>query len=69
MLPRSMDNSTIVFGGYEQEHSTKAYVHLRRLKVGGSTDVKFQPSTPIVLKKEDFLANSRNKQQFINFFF
>ena len=54
----------IVFDGYESGPSTKDQEHLRRLgKV--SADIQLSESMEALVNQESFLANERNKSQFI----
>lgn len=58
--------ATIVFDGYGEELCTKAEAHKRRTKGVIGPKVNFLPSTTAALKKDLFLANTENKQMFIN---
>ncbi|WAR15643.1 LOW QUALITY PROTEIN: hypothetical protein MAR_005748 [Mya arenaria] len=64
-VTRKYGEAIVVFDGYEGT-STKDMTHQRR--AGGSTGatVTFDEDMPVTMKKEEFLANSTNKQQFIN---
>ena len=55
----------VVFDGYEGT-STKNITQQRR--AGGRTGatVTFDEHMPVTMKKDEFLTNSTNKQQFIN---
>ena len=53
------------FDGYS-ESSTKDMVHQRRAKGHASVTVTFTEDMKLSVKKANFLANSVNKQQFIN---
>ncbi len=59
-------NAIVVFDGYSQGPSTKDTTHLRRAKGFIGPRVSFVESMPLKSKKEHFLANSENKQQFID---
>ncbi|CAG2252807.1 unnamed protein product [Mytilus edulis] len=56
----------IVFDGYGSGPTTKDHVHERRSKGVTGTHISFKDSTPFKSKKEIFLANGENKQNFIN---
>ncbi|WAR03769.1 hypothetical protein MAR_010327 [Mya arenaria] len=64
-VKRKYGEAIVVFDGYEGT-STKDMTHQRR--AGGRTGatVTFDEDMPVTMKKEEFLANSTNKQQFIN---
>ena len=55
----------VVFDGYG-ESSTKDMVHQRRAKGQAGIAVTFTEDMKLTMKKVNFLANSTNKQQFIN---
>lgn len=55
-----------MFDGYTQGPSTKDMKHLKRAEGKAGPRVLFAPSMPLKSKKEQFLANIENKQQFIN---
>ena len=59
-------NVTVVFDGYPNGPTTKDCTHLRRTHGKGSAKVKFSVNTPCKTKKEHFLSNCENKQNFIN---
>ncbi|KAL5022362.1 hypothetical protein ScPMuIL_001517 [Solemya velum] len=59
-------NAIAVFDGYTQGPSTKDMTHLKRAEGKAGPRVLFAPSMPLKSKKEQFLANIENKQQFIN---
>lgn len=59
-------NAVVVFDGYTNEPSTKDCAHLRRTHGISSAQVKFYVNTPFKSKKEQFLSNCQNKQNFIN---
>lgn len=54
-----------MFDGYESS-STKDMTHQRRSKGKYGTTVTFEPDMVLTMKKEHFLANKQNKQQFIS---
>ncbi|VDI40710.1 Hypothetical predicted protein [Mytilus galloprovincialis] len=56
----------IVFDGYGSGPTTKDHVHERRSKGVTGTHISFKDSTPFKSKKDIFLANGENKQNFIN---
>ena len=56
----------VIFDGYTQEPSTKDITYIRRSKGILSPEVDFTAQMPCKLKKDAFLANTRNKQMFIN---
>lgn len=58
-------NVTVVFDGYSHEPSTKDVTHYRRGKGIVGTEVKFTYNTPFKSKKDVFLKNLNNKQNFI----
>jgi hypothetical protein len=55
-----------VFDGYMDGPSTKDFTHQRRSKGIMGTTILFTEDTPFRSKKDHFLANSVNKQNFIN---
>ncbi len=55
----------VVFDGYGKL-STKDMVHQRRTKGKAGLTVTFSEDIKLTMKKENFLANSTNKQLFIN---
>ena len=57
---------TVVFYGYLNGPTTKDCTHLRQTHGKGSAKVKFSVNTPCKTKKEHFLSNCENKQNFIN---
>ncbi len=63
-VSRKYRPAIIVFDGYEK-FNIKDVTHWRRLKGNASTTVTFTADMPSSLKKEQFLANRRNKQKFI----
>jgi hypothetical protein len=64
-VTRKYGEAIVVFDGYEGT-STKDMTHQRR--AGGRTGatVTFDEDMPVTMKKDEFLANNTNKQQFIN---
>ena len=58
-------NAVVVFDGYRSGPTTKDTTHLRRTRGVTGTRVYFTESTPFKSKKEQFLSNSENKQEFI----
>ena len=64
-VTRKYREAIVVFDGYEGT-STKDMTHQRR--AGGRTGatVTFDEDMPVTMKKDEFLANNTNKQQFIN---
>ena len=65
-IRRNYSQPVIVFDGYESGPSTKDSTHLRRTKNIVGARVNFVGSMPLTMKKEHFLANKENKQQFIS---
>ncbi|VDI55510.1 Hypothetical predicted protein [Mytilus galloprovincialis] len=55
----------VVFDGYVSGPDTKDAMHLKRTKGISGTKVTFTETTPFRSKKETFLANNENKQNFI----
>ena len=64
-VTRKYGEAIVIFDGYEGT-STKDMTHQRR--AGGRTGatVTFDEGMPVTMKKDEFLANNTNKQQFIN---
>jgi len=62
---KKYDEAIIVFHGYG-ESSKKDIVHQRRAKGQAGVAVTFTEDMKLTMKKVNFLANSTNKQQFIN---
>ena len=58
--------SIVVFDGYDCGPSTKDNTHLRRSKGKIAAEVHFKGSMLFQSKKEEFLANATNKQNFIH---
>ena len=63
---KKYSHPTIVFDGYSAGPSTKDTAHLRRTGGRVGPEVKFTEDMFLKSKKEQFLANSTNKQRFIN---
>lgn len=58
--------TVVVFDGYTDEPSTKDTAHLRRTAGQTGKSVNFVGDMKLNLKKNTFLANTSNKQRFIN---
>ena len=58
-------NAIVVFDGYGNGPSTKDHTHQRRTKGIVGTKVYFNEDTPFKSKKDLFLGNVENKQNFI----
>ena len=56
----------MVFDGDEHGPARKDVTHHRRTGLSQGIEVKFLEDMALVLKKEVFLANKKNKQRFIN---
>ncbi len=63
-VTRNFNNPIVVFDGYSGP-SIKDATHHRRAKGANSLKVIFTANTPLKSKKELFLANSENKQNFL----
>ena len=63
-VTRKYGDAIIVFDGYEKTN-TKDMTHQRRSKGNAGTTVTFTADMPMTMKKDQFLANRQNKQQFI----
>ena len=61
-----LDRTTVIFDGYPDRPSTKAYAHLRRSKAVTGAKVHFTEDMTCNIKKDLFLSNKSNKQNFIN---
>jgi len=59
-------NPVVVFDGYKSGPTTKDMTHNRRSKGVFGQKVMFTPTMPLRSKKENFLSNSDNKQNFID---
>ena len=57
--------TTVVFDGYSSQSTTKDVTHNRRSHGNVGPTVHFTPGMTLKLKKESFLSNKTNKQQFI----
>jgi len=62
-------NSTIVFDGYPEDgtFSTKSAERSRRIKNINSREINFDLHTQISIAQEKFLANEKNKKNFIKY--
>ena len=60
-----LENTTVVFDGYPDKPSTKDHAHIRRSKGVKGAKVHFTEDMPCSSKKEHFLSNTTNKQNFI----
>jgi hypothetical protein len=60
----SDSNAIVVFDGYGNGPSTKDHTHQRRTKGIVGTKVYFNEDTPFKSKKELFLGNVENKQNY-----
>ncbi|CAG2194071.1 unnamed protein product [Mytilus edulis] len=65
-VERKYSKAIVVFDGYASGPDTKDATHQRRTKGIIGTKVSFTDRTPFKSKKEIFLANIENKQNFIN---
>ena len=59
-------NPLVVFDGYQSGPTNKDMTHTRRSKGVFGQKVMFTSTMPLRSKKENFLSNSHNKQNFIN---
>ena len=59
-------DAAVVFDSYPEYPTTKDITHMRRAKGQKSTDINFTENMPCRIKKDQFLANQRNKQRFLN---
>ena len=57
---------TVVFDGYEEGPSTKDNTHIHRYGGRVGAEVRFNGEMILQSRKDQFLANGRNKQRFIN---
>ena len=64
-VTKKYGEAIVVFDGYRVS-STKDMAHLRRAKGQAGVAVTFTEDMKLTMKKENFLANSDNKQRFIN---
>jgi hypothetical protein len=60
-----LSSTVVVFDGYTSGPDTKDALHLKRTKGIVGTKVTFSDNTPFRSKKDTFLANPENKQNFI----
>lgn len=65
-IVKEFTSATVVFDGYHSGPSTKDETHRRRIGSSIGTKVVFSENTVFKSKKEDFLKNVENKQNFIN---
>ena len=65
-VQRQFGRPVVIFDGHTQEPSTKDIMHIHRSKGIISPEVDFTAQMPCKLKKDVFLANTRNKQMFIS---
>ena len=65
-VTKKYDKAAVVFDGYEHGPAPKDVAHHRRTGLPEDIEVTCQENMALVLKKEVFLANKRNKQRFIN---
>ena len=63
---KKYNKAVVVFDGYEHGPAPKDVTHHRRTGLSEGIEVKFQENMALVLKKEVFFVNKKNKQQFIN---
>ena len=63
---KKYNKAIVVLGGYEHGTAPKDVTHHRRTGLSEGIEVKFQENMALVLKKEVFLANKKNKQRSIN---
>ena len=63
-VTRNFNKSTVVFDGYSGP-SIRDTTHHRQTKGANSSKVIFPDTTPLISKKEPFLAISENKQNFL----
>ena len=62
---RKYKNAIVVFDGYSGEPSTKDIAHARRGSSMTGPEVVLDESNKVCLKKDLFLSNYKNKQQFL----
>ncbi|KAJ8684487.1 hypothetical protein QAD02_020279 [Eretmocerus hayati] len=62
------DDICIIFDGYPDNEylSTKSFERFRRNQKSSGAQIEFDASTPIHMKKVDFLSNEMNKKRLIN---
>ena len=61
-----MEHASLCFDGYNNSPSINNGAHLRRSGGRIEAEVHFDPTMKLQTKKEDFLANQRNKQRLIH---
>ena len=66
ILQQYGERATIVFDGYENGPSIKDNAHCRRARKGMSPCINFTEGSQFTGRKDNFLANSINKQMFIS---
>ena len=59
-VAKTYERSLIVFDGYSGS-STKDMQHLKRGCLNVSPDIEFEPESPFLSKKNEFLQNTGNK--------
>ena len=64
-VTKKYGNAIVVFDGYD-DMSTKNMTHQRRAAGKAGATVTFTENMKVTLKKDNFLANPKNKQRFIN---
>ena len=64
-MTKKYENAIVVFDGYD-DMSTKNMTHQRRAAGKAGATVTFTENMKVTLKKDNFLANPKNKQRFIN---
>ena len=64
-MTKKYGNAIVVFDGYD-DMSTKNMTHQRRAAGKAGATVTFTENMKVTLKKDNFLANPKNKQPFIN---
>ena len=66
LVERNYGKCHVVFDGYQNGPSIKDVTHQRRTKGLTGTKINFNENTPFKTKKDVFLSNNENKQNFIN---
>ena len=64
-MTKKYGKAIVVFDGYD-DMSTKNMSHQRRAAGKAEATVTFTENMKVTLKKDNFLANPKNKQRFIN---
>lgn len=64
-MTKKYGNAIVMFDGYD-DMSTKNMTHQRRAAGKAGATVTFTENMKVTLKKDNFLANPKNKQRFIN---